>query len=413
MKSANKPSVLVLGAGIQGICVALALRCRGYLVTVIDQMPDLMLRTSLRNEGKIHLGFVYANDPSFQTSALLLNAALQFGPLLEDWLGMSIDWAKLTSSPFLYLIARDSMLAPDEICAHYERLQECLNERIASGERAVYLGNDLRGKNLWQPANAAVYKWFAPARVAECVETVEVALSREPFRQLVKARLETMPEIETRYGHHIETIERRSNGFYVQGSRTDGTRWDESAEIVVNCLWDGRLVLDQQLGITPRRAFVMRLKYRLLGELAPALRTLPSLTMVLGRYGDIVRYEDEPTYFSWYPTCLRGWSQTITPPEEWNAVCAGKPEPGIAETVARETLDAFDEIVPGIRNSQVQHVDGGVIYSWGETDIDDHASALHSRHEIGFTAHDGYFSVDTGKFTSAPLFAQQLADALP
>ena len=73
-------SILVLGAGIQGISTALALRHRGYRVTVIDRMPGLMLRTSLRNEGKIHLGYVYANDSSFQTSALLLRAALKFAP---------------------------------------------------------------------------------------------------------------------------------------------------------------------------------------------------------------------------------------------------------------------------------------------------------------------------------------------
>jgi hypothetical protein len=177
-------------------------------------------------------------------------------------------------------------------------------------------------------------------------------------------------------------------------------------------LWDGRLALDRQLGIEPRRAFVMRLKYRLLGALAPALSGMPSATMVVGPYGDVVTYPDGAAYFSWYPTCMRGWSQTVEPPAEWDAACAGNPSESAAKSVARETMDALERLMPGISASRIDVVDAGVIYSWGETDIHDYASALHQRHEIGFTAHDGYYSIDTGKFTCAPLFAHELAEHL-
>ncbi len=401
-------SVLVLGAGIQGISVALALRRRGYHVRVIDQMPALMLRTSLRSEGKIHLGFVYANDSSFQTSALMLRAALHFAPLFDDWLEMPVDWRRMSSAPFVYLIARDSMLAPDALYAHYHRLQDFLNEMIAGGEAANYLGNSLRDKKLWQPAARVKTNLFSPNAIAECFETAEVALERTRFRALLRTRLAAFPEITIHYATRVETIERAANGFHVRGTRADGTRWHDDAEIVINCLWDGRLALDAQLGLRPQRAFVMRLKYRVLGELPATLRALPSLTMVLGRYGDVVRYQNAPTYFSWYPACLRGWSQTLTPPSEWDAVCAGNPPPEIADAVARETMTAFEKIIPAIGATRVKSVDGGIIYAWGESDINDFDSELHKRYEIGFTHHDGYYSVDTGKFTTAPLLAQQL-----
>lgn len=402
-------SVLVLGAGIQGISTALALRRHGHRVTVIDRMPDLMLRTSLRNEGKIHLGYVYANDPSFQTAALLLRAACEFAPLFDEWLESPLDWQALCSTPFVYLVMRDSMLAPDAIRAHYERLQECLKERIAAGESVNYLGQNLKHKRLWKPSGAATAAWFAPDHVVECIETVELALDRQKFRELLKAHLARFTEIQFRYGHSIREIERRADGFRVRGKTNDGSNWCEAADVVVNCLWDGRLALDQQLGIDPTRAFVMRLKYRLLATLPPALQDLPSMTLVLGRYGDIVKYPGAPTYVSWYPACLRGWSSTITPPAEWDAVCAGNPPSEIAASVQSETLAAFDQIIPGMNASEIHTIDGGVIYSWGETDIDDHASKLHTRHEIGFAHHDGYYTVDTGKFTCAPMFAEQIA----
>ena len=37
-----------------------------------------MNRVSLRNEGKIHLGLIYANDPTFKTARLQLTGGLRF-----------------------------------------------------------------------------------------------------------------------------------------------------------------------------------------------------------------------------------------------------------------------------------------------------------------------------------------------
>jgi hypothetical protein len=54
----------------------------------------------------------------------------------------------------------------------------------------------------------------------------------------------------------------------------------------------------------------------------------------------------------------------------------------------------------------------GTIFAWGSTDIDDPKSDLHERRAIGVRAYDGYFSIDTGKLTCAPLFADQLAKQL-
>jgi hypothetical protein len=50
-------------------------------------------------------------------------------------------------------------------------------------------------------------------------------------------------------------------------------------------------------------------------------------------------------------------------------------------------------------------VKGGVIVAWGATDIYDPASELHRRFEIGVTSTGGFHSVDPGKLTMAPYFA--------
>lgn len=304
------------------------------------------------------------------------------------------------------------MLTPHELTAHYARVQSCFEEMAATGTGANYLGHDLRTTVLWQPAECAARKWFAPGFVTNCIQTKELALDCGKFRELIRTRIMAFPEITTCFERTVHFIERGANGFVVGGSRTDGTLWREAAEVVVNCLWNGRLALDRQLGIVPSRAFVMRLKYRLWGALDSVHSEVPSMTMVCGHYGDVVAYANGAAYFSWYPACLRGWSSDWVAPQDWDGACAGNPPKDVEEIITRETLAAFERLMPGMAQSRIDAVDAGVIYSWGETDIDDYASALHQRHDIGFTAHDGYYSVDTGKFTCAPLFAQQLAEHL-
>jgi hypothetical protein len=57
-------------------------------------------------------------------------------------------------------------------------------------------------------------------------------------------------------------------------------------------------------------------------------------------------------------------------------------------------------------------VKGGVIVAWGETDIYDPRSELHKRYEIGVTSNRQFHSIDPGKLTMAPYFAELCADRI-
>jgi hypothetical protein len=54
-------------------------------------------------------------------------------------------------------------------------------------------------------------------------------------------------------------------------------------------------------------------------------------------------------------------------------------------------------------------VTSGIVFAWGETDIDDRDSALHKRNDIGVETRGRYHTVNTGKFTTAPLIATEVA----
>ena len=148
----------------------------------------------------------------------------------------------------------------------------------------------------------------------------------------------------------------------------------------------------------------------MIGRLPPELHGAPSVSMVLGRYGDVVIRPDGTAYLSWYPAGLRGWSQDIEPPRAWDAACRGEVDPELAREVAAEFLSAIDAWYPGIGKSEPVLVDAGAIVALGRSDVDDAASGLHDRTRIGVSSRDGYHSVDPGKLTSAPMFAMAAAD---
>jgi len=97
----------VLGGGIQGSCCALALAERGADVVLFDRNEQLLSRARVANEGKIHLGYMYANDPSYSTARMMMNGALAFAPFVTRHLGIDVE-ALNVSRPATYVVHRDS-----------------------------------------------------------------------------------------------------------------------------------------------------------------------------------------------------------------------------------------------------------------------------------------------------------------
>jgi glycine/D-amino acid oxidase-like deaminating enzyme len=415
MNLRKRDRVLVLGAGIQGACAALELAGQGYRVTMVDKAAGCLTRASLRNEGKIHLGFVYANDPGFGTPDLMVHAAVRFAPLFEKFVGRRLDWSRLCARPFTYLILNDSMIGPETILERFECLQGRYREEIQD-RRLNYLGS--RPDRLFDEIPSDRFADLIDRRRAvRFIDTAETPVRVTALRNLMASALRERDDIEECYNATVKSVERTPAGFRVEGVLPDGTVWRREADMVVNCCWEGRLALDDQLDLRPRRPWIYRLKYRLLADLPPRFGSLPSLTMILGRYGDIVIDPPNPAYLSWYPSCLRGWSDEVSPPESWELACGGLASPEADREMVEATLAGFDSVLPGIRDSRVRNAAAGTIFSWGESDIDDPKSELHRRDEIGVAAHDGYFTINTGKYTTAPLFAEQLGsmitDAVP
>ena len=338
--------IAVLGAGLQGTCIALELARRGFDVDLLDQDPTPLNRASLRNEGKIHLGFVYAKDATLRTARLMVEGALAFRRLLSEWTAGALDRPVL-SAPFTYLVPEDSALSPAELAAHYSAVERLYEDGVRAG--GDYLG--LRPDALWRPLDRAEYSKFAAVeRVQAGFATAEVSVDLRETAAVLRRVLAAHPRIRLRLGQRVRGSRARARASASRATRR-ARAWRLDCDQVVNALWDGRLGIDRGLGLLPTRPWVHRLKYRVMVERPDVLLAMPSLSFVLGPYGDVAAYPDE-TYVSWYPECLRGWSAEVEPPVDWAAACTGRLPRGEQLAIGRRVLDAFDRLVPGLARAR-------------------------------------------------------------
>ncbi len=402
-------SIAILGAGLQGCGIALELAHRGHQVTLVDQDPLPMNRASLRNEGKIHLGLIYAADPSFATAELQLRGALSFHNALKRWCGEGADTIPV-STPFDYLVASDSVMSIDQLSAHYERLDASYREILRSDRSLNYMGQ-LPDRLYTLRTFDQASRHFKMDNLSAVYRTAELAVDTEALAEVIRRAVLGNSNIRFLAGRRALSIDRISSGFRVEGSRASGT-WIVESEQLVNSTWEGRFALDQSAGIDLLPGWLHRLKYRVIAKLPQRLLNAPSATMVLGRYGDVVVRPNGTAYLSWYPTGMRGWSHDVSPPRDWDDPCRGEAGTRIAEEVAEAALKNIEAWYPGIAQSTPIIVDAGTIVAYGKTDVDDSRSGLHDRTRVGVTSLDGYHSVDPGKLTTAPLFALVAADAI-
>ncbi len=402
MTASGGRRALILGAGIQGCCAALALSRAGWSVVLVDRAVAPMWEASRRGEGKLHLGYVYANESDRSTARLMLDGALAFSDLIDGWMPRPVRWEALRSSPFAYGILPDSMVAPEQLADHYAWVDAQVSARTDAGQKYAGVSPFRDVTRCASPGDVGL----GPG-VATAFATSEVAVQPSRLREEIVAGL-AAAGVTFIAGTTVRSVERRSEGLSVSCTDPEGVAVTHQADLVVNCLWHGRLAVDETMGITAGRPWLYRLKYAVHGRLPAAPSPAPSVTLALGPFGDVVFYPDGAVYLSWYPVCMTSSSDDLTIPAEWALPMAGEDPDGRRQEIVQGSLSVLSETVPALEQLTVDSVAAGVIVAWGRTDIDDPVSELHMRKDIGVHDHDGYISIDTGKLTMAPFFADQL-----
>jgi glycine/D-amino acid oxidase-like deaminating enzyme len=399
----------VFGGGLAGCCTALALAKQGVDVDLIERADDVMCGASLHNEGKLHLGYVYALDRLGRTHELMARGSLAFLGIIEHLTGAASACFH-TSAPFIYGVPDESRLDVSTIAEHFKRVDATIQRISAEGPQFVPTARSpTRAWRLTKEQERA----GLTAAVQASFQTEEISVDTEQVAQLIRRAVRAHDRIRLHLGCHVQAASYANRGGV-------HVRWLHGNEPVdrhyrygINCVWEDRLRLDGSLGIVPRRPWIMRYKAALTLRLSRPVTAaeLPSITLVSGPFGDVVNHDGSKLFASWYPLCKLAESHDIDGLALHATARAKQPQ-----SLAEDSLQALARFVPRLaaaaREAESVAIGGGVIFAWGATDIHDPKSGLHERHAIGATLHRDWASMDTGKYCMAPYYAVALAELI-
>ncbi|MDO6746264.1 NAD(P)/FAD-dependent oxidoreductase [Gilvimarinus sp. 1_MG-2023] len=390
---------IILGAGIAGCCTALYLAKAGKKVTLIDQNDLPMLGASLHNEGKLHLGYVYAADTSLKTTKRMAEGSLSFLNILSELLSVSPSQL-VRSQPFNYLSPNDSMLSASEISQYFEQTDKLL----------AHTGSDIRRS---QPlSRTELNKQGYSTQSVQCgLTTDEFSVYPPQIGALLTAKVMANENITVILKAAVKTVLRLPNGSYSIECEKNKAPLQLQAENVINCLWQNRQKFDAAMGLHYNRPLLTRYKMAITFHGLPDKNLLSSTTFITGPYGDVVNYGDGNYFISWYPACRIGLSKDGDHAQIQSAL-KNLDKPKLIDNTIRGLAHFYPKVKELLKYKTKAQVGGGYILSWGESDIDDPGSELHKRFQIGFQSVDNWHSLDTGKYCSGPYFAKQLSEHL-
>jgi glycine/D-amino acid oxidase-like deaminating enzyme len=382
-----------------GTATAIQLARRGVDVTVYDREPAPMAAASRWNEGKIHLGYLYGGDPSLATARHLLTGGLQFGDRLRELIDEELA-GHTTTEDDVYLVHERSVVGPDALRTRFHQVSELIREHPDAGRYLVDVSDaratEIRPSELRDLGGAGIVAGF---RVPErSVETRWVA-------DRLAAALPATTGVALRVGTTVTGVEpsgTRTDRWRVRTS--DGDR--EEFDLVVNALWNGRLAIDVTAGLVPRPPWTHRYRHCVFIRTRSEQR-LPSALVAVGPFGDVKNYNGRDFYVSWYPVGLvaEGSDVELDAPQT--------PTGSDADAFAARVRAALEPIMPGIGvvfdDAESVVVHGGFVFARGEGALDHPSSGLHRRDRFGVERLGSYHSVDTGKYSTAPWLARELA----
>jgi len=386
-----------------GVCTALELSRRGRDVTLIEGAPRVLDGASRWNEGKIHLGFLYAADPTLNTANRLIPGGFAFPDLVARLIGRDVD--TLATDDDVYLVHRDSVVDADAFSAYAERTAALVRHAASKHRTARYLTD----------VNAPIHR-LSPSELADTTTSDDVvagfrvperSVSTVAIADLLAQTVHDDPRVDVHVGTWVKEMRRHESGrLDIITNSPSGRDAFAGFDVVVNALWEGRPAVDATLGIVPPSPWSHRFRAGVFGRADQS--SLRSAVLCTGPFGDVKRYRDGRFYLSWYESGLLAEGNAIEPPRG-EAVLT--PERGTQ--VLHGTLDALSKFFPAAstmrHDAQEVEVHGGWVYAIGRGSLADRASTLHRRDKFSMTVDRGYISVDTAKYSLAPWLAARVA----
>ena len=205
--------VAIIGAGVFGCSVALAVANAGYKVVVLERLSDILLGTSKNNTNRVHQGFHYPRDmqTAIECRDNYKRFEVEFGAALLD------------NCPSIYCIAKKKSLTSRE-----EFVKFC-----------NILGLSYSVVDL---------KCFSP-KVENCdlgISCRETIIDSDKLRNILRSKILKNKHITLLCNADVSAIKKRAHQYEL--SFLSETQHEQSFDAVINCTYAGINTLTAQLG---------------------------------------------------------------------------------------------------------------------------------------------------------------------
>jgi hypothetical protein len=326
----------------------------------------------------------------------LINSALTFTNDFEMSINENLNWSNIVSIPFTYAIPNNSLISSENFVLHGKKISDIV-KKINRNSKISYLGQLLpmeslvpkvlnTSENLFLTIERAVDTQFLREKV------IKLICENQSIQVLSESKV---VGIQNNFGKiELEILNPKSNNKTMK-------RYD----YVINCAWEEAAFLDSLM--FSKKVDIPNLRLRMFAH-GKSSRPNRALTATLGPFGDYVTFANGRTYASWYSSGLLGFVESLKPPKEWLRMEGGKNQKQFLHGLS-ENLGKW---IPEISDLQDIELFSRIVVGYGATDIDDLESNLHNRFEPEIVIDDGWISVKSAKFTSAPSAARLLKKKL-
>ncbi len=211
--SGNHKKVAVVGAGVFGCNVALAIAQSGYQVTLFERLPDIVMGTTKNNTNRVHQGFHY---PRNRHTAIECR---------DNYKRFEVEFkeALLGHHPNIYCIAQEkSLTTKDEFI------------KFIDSVGLSYSAIDL--KSFRTEINGCSLGIF-------CQETI---LDSDVLRQILRLRILNNKQVTLSCNADVSIIKKIADHYVL--SFRDEKKPSQSFDAVVNCSYANINTLTEQLG---------------------------------------------------------------------------------------------------------------------------------------------------------------------
>ena len=239
----KKARIAVLGAGLSGCCAALKLAQEGFHVNVFDRNPLPIHAASLHNEGKLHLGYVYAMDEDFETPQRMIEGSLRFLPILNSLTGVQIE-PFVRSTDFFYAIPHDTMMPFENILSHFERVDLGIKSFTEAHSKSVF-PQKIPSSNL--VPNPESFE-FNMRTLSGLIASKEFAVDPVQVSNIVSAAMFSNSNITFNGGSEITNVSKKGEEFRVT-YLNEGIEEHKNFDACINSLWEERIKFDNCIGV--------------------------------------------------------------------------------------------------------------------------------------------------------------------